>query len=339
LVYAGILNWNGAAHTIRCVDHVLGQSYPRKKVAVVDNGSRPDDLDALRRDLPPACERVELPANLGFAAGMNVVLRRAVSAGAAYAWLLNNDAFAEPDCLARLAAALRHNPAVAVVSPLLYGSDGVEQHAGGRIRWDTLEHDQLRSEHMAEPVSFGHWLTGTALLVRLSALQGVGEFDERFFAYWEEVDLLCRLARRGHVFHTVLAARCLHLGSASTGGPESPFAEYMNARNTWLFARKHVSPRHSLETLLRLAARQLDLVGVHRLRGREPKAEAVFAGALDGALGRYGRPRSLRTTGPARLPLLRPWVARRLVLSAMPLLGLPTPPARSPHPRLARRFS
>src|SRR5262249_33842661 len=169
-VFAAILNWNGARNTLRCVEHLTAQKYSSVNVVVIDNGSGAAELNVLRGGIPADCDVIDLPRNRGFAGGMNVGIRAAVR-GYDFIWMLNNDAFPDPDCLGHLVRALESDDRLAAVTPLLYERDGREQHAGGMVNWATGENTLLSAAQMAESVQFGYWLTGTAPLFRTTALR------------------------------------------------------------------------------------------------------------------------------------------------------------------------
>src|SRR6478735_10586609 len=95
---AVVLNWNGGPDTLAAL-----QSLEGVETICVDNGST-DGSDAAAEKGFPQVELIRTGANLGFAGGNNVGLRRAYERGADWALLINNDAIAEPgltDALAR----------------------------------------------------------------------------------------------------------------------------------------------------------------------------------------------------------------------------------------------
>jgi GT2 family glycosyltransferase len=280
----------------------------------VDNGSTDDSLKQLRTACAGRSRIIALKKNLGFAGGMNCGLREALSGGYEFVWLLNNDAFAEPECLNHLVAALLEDTKLATVTPLLYGSNGEEQHAGARVDLSVGTQEMLSPREMERPIPAGCWLTGTALLFRMEALRRTGLFDSAFFAYWEEVDLCIRLARNGYRLRAVPAARCFHLGSGSTGGGDAPFASYMIARNAWRFLRKHLAGIERIAALMRLTAYHLEEAETHSLKGRKGRASAIFNGTLAGAAGRYGPPSSFRCPAVIeRLALAHSWAVTRFL--------------------------
>jgi GT2 family glycosyltransferase len=312
-----ILDWNQPGIAVRAAAAAASQDVPGHDVLMIDNGSSPANAVALRDGLPPGCRLLRLDRNLGFAGGMNVGIRHALDGGYDFVWLLNNDAFPEPDCLRHLLAAA--DPALACLSPAMTFPDGRPQTVGYRLELDPVKHVPLTPDELAGPVGRGHWLVGAALLCRSAALARSGGFDDRYFAYWEEVDLQHRLAELGYALRVVPDAKCVHLGSVSTGGLSSPFAEYMIARNAWLYVRKHAGRRgwDRRAALMRLLADQLERAGGLAQRGRPAAGRAVLAGAAAGAAGRAGRPGRMRAGSAAGRALIAyPGVAIRVLRRA-----------------------
>lgn len=306
--YVVTLNWNQSSHTCACVDHVHAQTV-QANIIVIDNGSREGNRVVLRSKLPAGCELIELVSNTGFAVGMNVGLNHARRRKAEYVWLLNNDAFPEPDCLKRLVAALDRDPHLAAVTPALVSPDGTEQHAGATLDWLGLKLSMVYASQLPDSPGPNYWLTGTALLVRSSALRRVGPFDARFFAYWEDVDLSLRLTRAGLRFQVVPEARCVHLGNASTQGALSPFRAFLDTRNRLLLCRKHLRGVRLLASVLAVIRERLYRAALTVEDGDRASAVAMVEGLVAGCLGERCRPKLLGKL-PAwftRLVLRYPW--------------------------------
>jgi GT2 family glycosyltransferase len=284
-----ILNWNHASLTLRCVEHVLAQDGVAAAVSVivVDNGSGRDDIAVLEAGLPPTCWLICNEVNRGFAGGMNVGIDVAVQQGCSYVWALNNDAFAEPGCLAALVNSLDRDERLAAVTPRLLNPDRTPQVLGSQIDWDTGELTALRPGEL--PTTTSWYVTGAAIFVRTKALENERAFDERFFAYWEDADLCVRLLDRQWHLAVIDSAVCVHLGSASSG-IASPFVSYLMTRNVSLFLQRHRSRTRWLGTWLRYAALQLVHAAGVSNAGADASARAILAGLADGFRGRFGRP-------------------------------------------------
>ena len=257
-------------------------------------------------------------------------MRRALSAGCELVWLLNNDAFPAEGCLERLVAALRRDATLAGVTPELYRPDGTTQHVGGRADWGTGDLSFLDSGELPRPLPRDHYVTGTALLLRAAALRGVGLFDPRFFAYWEETDLCARLLGRGWDLAAVPEAACRHLEGATAGGAEGVFPAYMLTRNAWLFVRKRTPARRMPQALLRVLAASLLRAGDHARWQRPVPAAGVLAGAWAVLVHGSGPPGRLRLPARAERFLLKyHWSLARRLWAAADRLG---PAGRRPFP-------
>lgn len=309
-----ILNWNGLLHTQRCLAALAEQTYSDREVFVIDNGSTDGSADALAAIQPSWWRLLRLSANRGFAGGMNAGIRIALASKMEYVWLLNNDAFPEPNCLARLVRLMDAELRVAMTTPRLIGSDGAEQHAGAYFHWENGENNTHLSANLPNPACDGTWLTGTAILVRTGALARVGLFDPHYFAYWEDVDLSVRLVRAGYDLRAVPEASCLHLGSFSSGGSGSPLSNYLMARNAFRFLRKHCPKRYLIGAWIHTINNWLTHAGVSVVKRRQAGAEGILRGLHAGMLGETGSPKRLHSPVPGeRLILSHPWRLCRLL--------------------------
>ncbi|MCC6629840.1 MAG: glycosyltransferase family 2 protein [Chloroflexi bacterium] len=228
--------WNAAARLPACLDALAAQTNLADEVIVVDNGST-DGTATLVRARFGWARLVANPVNFGFARAVNQGI---LAASGATIVLLNDDTMADPGCLAALVAPLAADARLGVSAATLVYADRPEQinAAGLTIGHDLVAMDAGLSQPVAAlpdapwPV-FG--ASGGAAAYRRAALDDVGLFDERFFAYLEDVDLAWRLRLRRWGAVSVPAARVRHAYSASAGA-DSPFKRYHLARNRvwWL---------------------------------------------------------------------------------------------------------
>ena len=116
-VRAVVLNFNGGAHVLRCIEHLTQTEWPadRFEIVVVDNDSS-DGSDAEIARRFPGIRLVQTGANLGFPAN-NVAMRDLD--GVDYVALVNNDAFVDPGWLAPLVAAFDEDPGLGAACPLI----------------------------------------------------------------------------------------------------------------------------------------------------------------------------------------------------------------------------
>jgi GT2 family glycosyltransferase len=275
-----IPNWNGAALLPACLDALRQQTYRDHEVVVVDNGSRDDSLAVLARY--PEARVLRCGRNRGFGAATNVGIR--ATAGP-YVATLNNDAAPAPGWLAALVAAAEADPAVGMVAsrmvfaarPDVLNSCGIALDRAG-IAWDLLGGAPVGADHaLTEP--FGP--CAGAALYRRAMLDQIGLFEERFFAYLEDVDLAWRARRAGWRCRYAPAAQVAHQHSA-TAGEGTAYKRYLLGRNkVWLVARNY--PSASLWRWLPLVvAYDLATVAYAQVARRET---AALCGRLAGLAG------------------------------------------------------
>jgi GT2 family glycosyltransferase len=302
-----ILNWNQPELTARCLDHVLAQEGVSLEPLVIDNGSTAQNLSRLEQGVADRCKVLRLPRNFGFAGGMNRGIDYALAGGFEFVWLLNNDAFPAPDCLAALLRELDADPSLCAVTPLLTYPDGKHQTLGAELDFTTGRQTLLGEADLRKTNRPGVCLIGAALLVRASTLRRVGGFDERFFAYREDDDLCFRITRdTGGYLGPVPAARCVHLGGASTGVGHTPFASHLCTRNGWYLMRRYAPPCPWGVALLRYLATIIRDAG--HAGSQRDLAAAKLTGLWAGVLRRYGKPAVVRRHGPlASVILWQPW--------------------------------
>ncbi len=252
-VLVTVLNWNGADDTLACLESLAAADYPSFDTLVIDNGSHDSVAPAVRERFP-AVRCVELPVNLGYAGGNNVGLRQAIEEGYDFAFVLNNDTVVEPGFLRAAVDAATAEPRVAAVGGkvvafdepcrlwMTYGTVNYRQSLIHLEGWGARDDGQYDTRREVE------WVPGCALLLRREALVDVGLFDERFFAYHEDVDWCTRARARGWrvLFEPDSVVR--HRGNRTLGGPAytSP-RKYLSARSTVLYARKHATRAQQLK--------------------------------------------------------------------------------------------
>jgi GT2 family glycosyltransferase len=218
-----IPNWNGAHLLDACLLSLRAQDLPASSVIVVDNGST-DGSRELLRDHHPDVMVVALTSNRGFAGGVNAGFRAAIRSGADMVALLNNDAEADQGWLAALVSAGEAHPEAGVVTGKLLLADGTHLDCAGEgmsvwgMPYPRGRGEVDRGQYDVPDQVFA--ASGGASLYRVSMLLEVGLFDERFFAYLEDIDLSFRARLRGWDVRYAPAAVARHrMGATSATLP------------------------------------------------------------------------------------------------------------------------
>ena len=230
-------NWNGRRWLPSCLRSLHSQRLAPAEVIVVDNGSGDASVEYLQTE-HPSVRVLELGVNTGFAHAANRGVRAARCDLIA---LINTDVVLEDDWLARMVAALAEDPAVGAVAckmlslddpACIYDAGDVLRRDGACEQRGRFARDDGRYDEAGEV--FG--ACAGAALYRRAALHEVSGFDERYWAYLEDVDLALRLRLAGWrcAYEPVVA---LHAGEGSSSELSDGHL-YFVARNTLLLVAK-----------------------------------------------------------------------------------------------------
>lgn len=181
------------------------------QIVVVDNASTDDSAEMVRTDFPQV-DLIHSEINLGFGKANNLGFERA---NGRYIVLLNSDAFVEGNSLALSVAHMDENPRVGLGGGRLVGRDKSPQPSARMfpsVFSDLLVLSGLAARYPHSRF-FGYadrtwadimlpaevdWVPGAYSIIRREALEATGPFDERFFLYYEEVDLCRRIKQQGY---------------------------------------------------------------------------------------------------------------------------------------------
>ncbi|RLC59316.1 MAG: glycosyltransferase family 2 protein [Chloroflexi bacterium] len=249
-----VLNWNGLADTRECLHSLQAARYPAMRVIVVDNGSKDDEAEKLAAEFSGFIDVLPLPENVGFAAGANAGIRRALDADSGYVLLLNNDTVVAPEFLQALVDAAGDLPNLAAVCPRthFYDRPRMIYSTGGEVsiwRGVATQVGRGQNDHgQFERLERRGYADGVCMLIPAAALAEVGLLDEQYFAYWEETDWCVRAAERGLHCYYVPQSHIWHKAARSQS-PDARF-DFLYQRNALLFVRKRGTPLQALTAIL-----------------------------------------------------------------------------------------
>ena len=284
-VVIATLNWNRPADTLECLASAAAQDYPNKPLLVVDNASSDDSVEHIMAAFPTVL-LVQNDRNAGFAGGCNLALRRALALGADYVFLVNNDTFFAPDCLSQLVAHAAADVGIVVPAIFYASSPALPWSLGGMRHPLTLEKTGDVPAALAPALAAGSaqrdYAVGCAMLFSRNAIEQVGMFDERFFMYYEDMDLSLRVRQAGLKILLVPTAHMWHKVATSSGGSGSPNERYWMARSSTLFFKKHVRGSRWLIIVPYRAASALRTTLRLWHEGRYAAVRAYWRGLWDG---------------------------------------------------------
>lgn len=235
-----IVNYRTPDLVGQCLDALLPERsrLPGLHVIVVDGGSQDGSAEQLSELINAVPYQgwvsfLPLRINGGFGWANNQALLRLSQQAQppTFVHLLNPDAVIEADAVGALSRFLSEHPGAAAAGSQLLRPDGT--CAASAFRFPTLAGELARgtrtgliekifkipsplvqSDGSAVQVD---WVTGASVMFRLQALRDVGLFDDGFFLYHEEVELMWRLREAGWTVWHVPASRVMHVEGASTG--------------------------------------------------------------------------------------------------------------------------
>jgi hypothetical protein len=258
-----ILNYRTPALTLACLDSLTDTlaQFENARVLLIDNGSGDDSVTQFRAafDTHTFCARIgllALPNNVGFAAGNNAALRRALASPEPpeYVWLLNSDTLARAHALDALITCMETHSRAGVVGSRLENQDGMPQRSAFRfpgivsewemtLRWGWMTRRCARWVVAPPPPNKEartDWVPGASMLLRRAALEQIGLLDEKFFMYFEDIDFCLRAQQAGWETWYAPTSRVQHYAGVSfTLRAEARMPRNWFAARRWFFMKHH----------------------------------------------------------------------------------------------------
>ena len=234
-----IVNYRTPELVAKCLDSLRGErkGLAKLKVIVVDGGSGDASADAIEKEIAKPQFRkwvslLPLPINGGFGwANNQAILSLARNSPAPeFIHVLNPDTEVLEGAVATLVAELQRHKRCGAVGSRLLASDG--SPSASAFRFPSAGRELLSAAQTelpgrllgiapivieAERSVEVDWVTGASVMFRSEALREVGLFDDGFFLYFEEVELMHRLRSKGWAVRHVPSSRVFHAEGAATG--------------------------------------------------------------------------------------------------------------------------
>ena len=187
LIYSIVVTYNGAKWVEKCFDSLINSIY-KTKILAIDNYSTDNTLDLIRK-LFPQVDVIETGNNLGFGKANNIGLKIALELGADYVFLLNQDAWIEPNTIKNLIDFQNANNQFGIVSPIQLNGNG-DKLDNNFAKYISLKNISEINQSIEQKILFeeANFANAAAWLISLNCLNKVGGFDPLFLHYGEDRD-------------------------------------------------------------------------------------------------------------------------------------------------------
>ena len=257
-----IINWNTYQLTFNCLKSLEACTYKNKIIFFVDNGSKDGSGDKIALEFPDI-NYIQNEINEGFTGANNIALKVILKQNFDYVLLLNNDTEVKPNFLTHLEASMNFDENLAATQPLIldFPNKNTIWNAGGSFNsFFGLSKTRFKGMIYKPKLKIDtstEWISGCCILVKIAVIHEVGLLDNRFFAYFEDVDWSIRMTNLGYKLGVVPKSIIYHHSSGSSKknntsneGNLSPYAHYLNVRNHIYLIKKHTFFFNSIGSLI-----------------------------------------------------------------------------------------
>lgn len=208
-----ILTYNSSQVIADCLSKLNFEKY---KVVIVDNASRDNTLEVVRKKFPQA-NIIELHKNIGYGKGNNVALNQVTTE---FALVLNPDAMILEKDIEVALEAMRRNPLAALAGPAILKKYPLNQEEL-KAKVMMMEQDSINAQkdyyEKVDGNFVARFLSGAVLFMKISIMKKIGFFDEKIFLYYEDNELCHRVQTNGYQNIAVPTVVPFHVGGESSG--------------------------------------------------------------------------------------------------------------------------
>jgi GT2 family glycosyltransferase len=236
-----IVNCNRCKDTLECIKSLNRIDSHEVRIIVVDNASTDNSIKELKFKYPDITI-LESNSNLGFTGGNNLGIEKAIQMNSDYVLFLNNDTIVEPNFLDDLISCCEADEEVGIAVPKIYYYDYPKIIWFAGSYYDKNVNDF--PHRGADKEDIGKYeenviidrAVGCAMLMPINVLNNVGYFDNRYFLYYEDIDLSLRVRKSNYKILFVPSSMIYHKVER-TGSRIN--TNYYHARNKLLLLKNH----------------------------------------------------------------------------------------------------
>lgn len=237
-----IPNYNGAHFLKPCLESILQITMRHFEIIVVDNGSQDNSIEVIKR-FNSQLKYIPLNRNTGFSGAVNVGIKESQGE---FVVLLNNDTEVDNDWLENLLHCIEQDENIFSVSSKMmkFNKRNIIDDAGDQymlMGWAFQRGNGQKQKKRNRDMECFSSSAGAAIY-RKSVFEEIGYFDEKFFAYMEDVDIGYRARLYGYRNMYCSKAIVYHVGSGTSGSKYNSFKVKLAARNNVYVILKNMPP-------------------------------------------------------------------------------------------------
>lgn len=244
-VYFIVLNFNAFEDTIECINSLKAITYPNYEIVVVDNASMDSSIEKIEESFNDIV-LFKSTNNYGYANGNNIGIKYALSSGAEYICILNNDVMVECDFLEPMMDKILEDKNIGLIGPCIcdfYKRDRI-QAMGSSLNMKTgltraIYKNAIWEEHKNEEREVGY-LGGACFVIRAEVFNKIGLIPENYFLFFEETEFCLKAIRAGFKILCYGNSRVYHKGSF-TISKYSGLSYFFLNRNRVIFMRRNTN--------------------------------------------------------------------------------------------------
>ncbi|MFW9875783.1 MAG: glycosyltransferase family 2 protein [Candidatus Thorarchaeota archaeon] len=258
-------NWNGKNDTIECLTSLAKLDYPKSKMEIIitDNGSEDGSLEAIEKKFSEIenegwykLKLIENKENRGAPAAYNQCLKE-INKDYNYAWKLDNDVILNPKSLIGLIKVGESMEKIGII-----GGNELSYHEKNKVRTIGTLFSSLTKEYHPyvgkdyNKISYQYYnvdvTPGTSTLIKKAVIEKIGNFNEIYFVYYDDVDFCWRSKKEGFKIVGVKKSLIWHKKGGTTGDTISSFGLYYYLRNRLIFFRLNTKGINKIISILKL---------------------------------------------------------------------------------------
>jgi GT2 family glycosyltransferase len=244
-----LVNYNSASKTQFCLESIKKQTYKDIKVYLLDNFSNTNEKLLINNlcseyESTIKIDLFDLNENIGFSRANNLLIKKALSDGCNYIYILNNDVELLSDTVEKFIKIVESKNVEIVTNKILFRSEKNKIWFAGGIfdyknaDYKTVGYKEIDSDKYSKIYSTD-WASGASSFYTRDVFSKIGLYDEAYFFGQEEWDLSLSAIKKNieilydgsnPVYHDVGGSTKFRLS----------FKIYLNTYNRLYFAKKNL---------------------------------------------------------------------------------------------------